>query len=57
VADRRRLRAAAVSGDTGRRGDERGTAPSMRRFRDEAREMHAQLCEQIVRQADTAIRP
>ena len=43
--------------ETDRRGDERGTAPSMRRFRDEAREMHHQLYEQIVRQADTAIRP
>jgi hypothetical protein len=43
--------------ETDRRRDERGTAPSMRRFRDEPREVHHQLYEQIVRQADTAIRP
>ena len=43
--------------ETDRRGDERGTVPSMRRFRNEAREMHAPAYEQIVRQADTAIRP
>jgi len=43
--------------ETDRRGDERGTTPSMRRLRDEAREVHQQLYEQIVRQADTAIRP
>jgi len=43
--------------ETDRRREERGTAPSMRRLRDEAREVHHQLYEQIVRQADTAIRP
>jgi hypothetical protein len=41
---------------TDRRRDERGTAPSTRRFCNEAREVHQQLYEQIARQTDSAIR-
>jgi hypothetical protein len=37
--------------ETDRRRDERRTAPSTRRFRDETREVHQQLYEQIMRQA------